>query len=410
MARRIVAALLIIVATVLAPVAITGLWAQRTLTDTQLFVETVAPLADDPQVRQTVSTEVSSALVEAVDAKTRLQEAVGNFDGPVAQLVDNDVILNSIASGINGAIESGVQQYTQSDRFGDAWLAITTKLQEGLVAMINRDTSNAAVTLQEGQIVLDTKVAAEKVQAELVAKGVPFADQLDRVPGRDLVLADTPRLQTAADVLHIALPVASWLWWVVMGLFLVGALLWPRRARGFMWAGLGLLLAGGVTYLVLGIGEDQVVGSAPSAYTGVMTSLLSVLLRFLANALLVMVCVGAAFLVAGWLAGGANSGRRVRQMVTDPIHRWSTPLADTWLGRFTGQHPMLVPTLRAIVVALGIGYLFAAARLTPGQVLWTAVAVIVGLLVVEVVEGSGLGFEKAHAGALVAEAPHPTPE
>ena len=131
-------------------------------------------------------------------------------------------------------------------------------------------------------------------------------------------------------------------------------------------------------------------------------------MRFLANALLVMLCIGVAFLAAGWLAGGARSGIRVRQMVTDPIHRWSTPLADTWLGRFTGQHPMLVPTLRAIVVALGIGFLFAAARLTPSQVLWTAVAVVLGLLVAEVVEGAGLGFEKGHAGALVAEAPQPS--
>jgi hypothetical protein len=404
MARRIIAALLIIVATVLAPVAIVGLWAERTLTDTQVFVETIAPLADDPQVRQVVATEVSASLVEAVDAETRLNEALGKLSGPLAGLVDSPAIVDSLAAGINGAIESGVQSYTQGDRFGELWTALATDLQRAFVAAINRDTSDAAVTLQQGQLVLDTKVAAEKVQAELVAKGVPFADQLDRVPGRDVVLADTPRLQTAVDVLRVVLPVASWLWAVVLGMLVLGAVLWRPRARGLMWAGLGLGLAGGLTWLALRVGETSLVAAAPAGYGGLLDSLAGILLRFLANALLVMVALGVAALLAGWLAGGARSGTRVRDMITRPIHRWSAPLADTWVGRFTSDHQMFVPTLRAVVIVLGVVVLFAAERLTPGQVLWTALLVGLALLLVEVVEGAGRSLEATRAGALVARA------
>jgi hypothetical protein len=408
MARRIIAALLIVLATLLAPVAVIGLWAQQTLTDTQTFVDTIEPLAEDPEVREVVATEVSASLIETLDAETRLNEVLGNLSGPLAGLVDSEAVVSSLAAGINSAIQSGVETYTQSEQFGEVWTAIATDVQGAFVAAINRDTTEAAVTLQEGTIVLNTKLAAERVQAELVAKGVPFADQLDRVPGRDVVLADTPRLQTAVDVLRIVLPVAGWLWAAVLIMFVLGAVLWRPRARGVMWAGLGLALGGGLTWVALVLGEASLVAAAPPEYGGLLASLTTTLLRFLANALLVVTALGLAALAAGWLGGGTSSGRRVRTMVTTPVHRWSRPLADTWVGRFTSEHPMFVPTLRAVVIALGIWALFAADRLTPAQVLWTAFAVALGLLLVEVVEGAGRTFEQARSGAVVAEAP-PTP-
>ena len=120
MARRIIAALLIVVASLLAPFAIGALWAERTITETDLFVETLAPLVDDPAVQQTVATEVSSALIEAIDAQTRVEQALSKLDGPLAEVRPDSAIAAAIASGINGAIESGVTSYTQSDRFGDA--------------------------------------------------------------------------------------------------------------------------------------------------------------------------------------------------------------------------------------------------------------------------------------------------
>jgi hypothetical protein len=70
---------------------------------------------------------------------------------------------------------------------------------------------------------------------------------------------------------------------------------------------------------------------------------------------------------------------------------------------------MFVPTLRALVIALGVAWLFAAAMLTPARVAWTAAAVAVGLLLVEVAEGAGRGREAVRAGAVVAAAPDPLP-
>jgi hypothetical protein len=405
MARRIIAALLIILASVLAPFAIGALWADRTITDTDIFVETLAPLADDPAVQQTVATEVSTALIEAIDAQSRIEEALSKVQGPLAGLRPDSAIAEAIASGINGAIESGVTSYTQSERFGDAWMAIATLLQEQFVRLINRDTANAAVTLQDGKIVLDTKVAVEKVQAQLVERGVPFADKLE-VPGREVVLAESPNLQTAATALGIFLPIANWMWVVVLLMFVIGIMLWRPRARGVMWTGIGLALGGALMYGGLHLGQAQLVGQAPADYTEVLEAVSTTMLRFLVNALLVMACIGLVLAIAGWLAGATPSGRKVRDAIAGAAHRWGSPLADGPVGRFTSDHPMLVPTLRAIVIVLAAAYLVSVDRRSPSMIFWTFGLMALGLLLVEIIEGAGRGYEQPRAGALIAEAGH----
>jgi hypothetical protein len=174
-----------------------------------------------------------------------------------------------------------------------------------------------------------------------------------------------------------------------------------------MWTGIGLAIGGTVMLLALYLGEAEIVAQAPSEYESVVASVVSTMLRLLLNATLVMICVGISLTITGWLAGATASGRKVRDAIAGAAHRWGSPLADGPVGRFTSDHPMFVPTLRAIVIALAAAYLLLVDRRSPSMILWTFGLMALGLLLVEIIEGAGRGYEQPRAGALVAEASTP---
>lgn len=398
-ARRIVAAVLIILASLLAPFAVGARWAHSTITDPQQFADTVAPLADDPLVQQAVEAAMSEAIIEALDIEGRLAQ-LGFLPAVIAE---------SVASGVNSAIENGVEEYVQGDRFGEAFITLAGGIQAQLAALLERD-GTGAVRLEDGTLVLDTAVLADLVKAELEARGVPYVGDLDAglVEG-EVVLTDSPNLQIAADALRIFMPVAQWLWLVVVAMLVVGVLLWRPRARGVLWAGLGLVLGGALTWAVLDLGTAQLSETAPDPnLRALMSATITILVQFLVNSLLVMMALGVALLLGGWLAGGTRSGRAVRDRIAAAAHGWGAPLADSPVGRFTSEHPMFVPTLRGLVLVGALVVLLTADRLFPSTIVWTFAVVAGLLLVVEVVEGSGLTREESHAGALVVEAPHPS--
>lgn len=399
-ARRIVAAVLLILASILAPFAVGALWAERTLTDTQQFAQTVGPLADDPIVQQAVERAVSEAVIEAADVEARL-DRIGFLP---------DAITQSVAAGVNSAIESRVEDYVQGERFGELWVALSLEVQEQVARMLE-DPGTGAIALREGQIVLSLDVVADLVKEELVARGLPFVAEVDAglVTG-EVVLTDAPNLQIVTDALRIFLPIAEWLWAVVLVILLVAVLLWRPRARGVLWAGLGLFLGGLVTWVALGLGTAQLADAAPDPnLRALVSALIEQLVVFLDNALLVMIALGVVLMIGGWLAGGTASGRQVRDRIAGAAHGWGSPWAGSRLGRFTSEHPMFVPTLRAVVLVGALVFLLTADRLYPTTILATFVVVAALLLAIEVIEGSGLTREESHAGALVVEAQHPTP-
>jgi hypothetical protein len=193
----------------------------------------------------------------------------------------------------------------------------------------------------------------------------------------------------------------------VLVMFLIGILLWRPRSRGIMWTGVGLAVGGALMFAGLNLGQATLVTEAPDAYAAVFSAVTTTLLRFLVNAFLVMICLGIALAIAGWLAGATKSGRKVRDAIATAAHRWGSPLADGPVGRFTADHPMLVPTLRAIVIALTAAYLLLVERRSPSMIFWAFGLMALGLLLVEIIEGAGRGYEDNRAGAMVAQAGRP---
>lgn len=184
---------LLTVAAVLATVvSLLGIWTFRTLTDSDLFVQRVGTIVEEPQVAQAVGVRAADQIVTALELedrlRTRLPDELGVAAGPIANAAEN-----YLAQGATAVLED--------DRFQAAW---ESALREGhrisIAVLAGEDT--AAVTTDEGLIVVDLT----PVVNTLVARGSDFLSDL---LGRDIdpVTLTSGNLDSAAAALETQLDV-----------------------------------------------------------------------------------------------------------------------------------------------------------------------------------------------------------
>ena len=75
MAGAVVALCLVLVG-VLAPLSILATWAHDEVSDTDRYVETVAPLAESPEVQAAVTTRLTDRIVGLIDVQAVTQDAI----------------------------------------------------------------------------------------------------------------------------------------------------------------------------------------------------------------------------------------------------------------------------------------------------------------------------------------------
>ena len=192
--------MLVIVSAILFPIALTAYWGQRTLTDTERYVATVAPLAQDPTVKQAVGDKVTSVLVTQIDAQNRVSELLQDY--PKLQPISGPV-----AVAVNNLVGQTVDKVLDSDQFDQLWITINTRLQQGLVKALSSDPGGA-VTIQGDQVVLDTGDLIDAVKQRLVDQGLSFAANIPVPPvaDRQVVLLTSPSSSRPASPTPSASP------------------------------------------------------------------------------------------------------------------------------------------------------------------------------------------------------------
>src|SRR3954470_14356193 len=75
--RTLVGGLLILVSCVLAPLSVVAVWARSEVTDSDRYVDTVAPLAKDPAVQQAITNHLTNLVFQYVDVQGITTQALG---------------------------------------------------------------------------------------------------------------------------------------------------------------------------------------------------------------------------------------------------------------------------------------------------------------------------------------------
>jgi hypothetical protein len=362
-------------------------WGQRTLNDTQRYVDTVGPLVESPEVQDAIATTVTDAIQSQVDVEDILNEV---FAGVITDRPRLQQLVGPLSGAINGLIDREVRAFVASDTFADIWVRVNTRAQQTLVRVLEGDDSGA-VSVQGDQVVLDVSEVIEQVQQRLVARGLTIVENVP-IPDVDkqIVLLDSSQLEQARTIYAFTNPVARWLLVVVAALYLAALLLSRRRPRMTVIIGVVLAANALLVALALSVSRQLFINELAGTVFGPASSVFyDTLLTYLDRGWQVFLWLGVILVVAGWFTGTNASGTAVRTTLAGGLETAGARLADGPVGGAGRWVAANARWLRVAVGVLGAVVLLWGNNVSLPRLFWSLALVVVLLGVIQVLVGAG---------------------
>ena len=316
--RSIAAGLCLVLATILLPLGGLAFWGQKTLTDTERFMQTVQPLASDPVVIEAIADTVTNALTTNVNLESEVQ----GFLPPIAA---------PLAGPISSAIPSFVKQLTikvlSSEQFQQIWTKAIGSLQTAMIKALEGDSSGP-VSTANGQVVLDTGDVIDQVKKVLADKGLTAISDRPTPPAADrqVVLLNSDQLAQAQTIYSLTKPIATWLIVFVLLFFLAAIGLAHRRARMVAYVGIGILIGAGAIRIGLTVAPDFLSNSfegTPFAAASVV--FFNTLTSYLLNGSAIFLIIGILLVVGGWAFSDQKWAVQLRERLSPPPEASDNP-------------------------------------------------------------------------------------
>ncbi|WP_231505239.1 hypothetical protein [Cellulomonas sp. URHE0023] len=386
--RTTAAVVLILLGALLAPVAVVGTWARNLVVDTDAYVATVGPIADDPGVQAAVTNRVTTAVVDALNVDeltTQVGDALTTLDLPPLVSTGIQSLKGPLQDAVTGFVHKQVDKIVSSDAFATTWTEANRTAHEQIVATLRGDADALGQISDSGQLVIDITPIIEQVKAALVDAGFELAGRIPTVKVTFPVAssADFVRLQNAYNLVDIG---GRMLPWISLLLLAAGVLVAQRRSRALVVAGLSLAGAMALLAVGLAIGRWFYTNSLPPTVQrpDVAVTIYDQVVSLLRVELRVGLVLGLIVAIIAFLAGGTAAARSVRETSSHGA-AWVRGLGDRH-GVGTGAFGVWLyeqrTLIRVVVIGLAVLVLVLADGLT-GKAVFTVA--VVALLVLGVI-------------------------
>ncbi|MEV8586717.1 hypothetical protein AB0424_07195 [Streptomyces sp. NPDC051180] len=307
--RSFFSALLIVVGCVLVPLGIVASWTADIVGDTDRYVQTVEPLASDPDVQAAVANRVTNALMEHIDLPALL-EGVAPADRPLAEKALGK-LGGSLESAVSSFVHDRAQDIVASPAFETIWSdanrAIHTSVDRALTG-----SDEGAVKIETDTVTIDLAPVIERVKQRLVDSGMEVAAKIPEIHTDFTVVKsdDIGKVKTAFALLQ-----AMGVWLPVIAVLLVvgGVLLAVKRRRTLVAAALGVAFAAIVLGVALTVFRTVYLNALPSTVSPAAAgSVYDTLVRFLRTSVRVFATLGILIALAAWLSGPSRPAVLVR--------------------------------------------------------------------------------------------------
>ena len=371
------AVLMLIVAALLVPLAITGVWAKNQVSNTERYVQTVAPLAKDAAIQRAVADRATKAITGAVDVPQLLDEAIG----PKAQ-----VLAPPIEAAFDNVVGTVTLKVAKSKQFDKLWVTANRDAHSRLVKALegNKNAPSNAVAI-------DLSGTTAKIAEKLKSVGVPLKLDASTSTATTLELYSSKQIGEVRGYYRMATTAASVAPWAVLVLLVLAAFVAPNRRQGAIGAGLALAVGAALLLAGFGIGRELFISNAQSPAAA--ADLFDILLRFVRSATRTALALGVVVALVGWCFGpskAAVSLRRGLGRITNAAGDAASAhgMGGGHVGRWAREHRGGLQVLVGVVAAV---VLIAWNQPTANVVLWTALAASLGLLLIEVLVRTDAG-------------------
>ncbi|MEV4425922.1 hypothetical protein ACN9M0_17300 [Streptomyces sp. R-07] len=298
--RSFFAALLIVIGCVLVPLGLVASWTSDIVGDTDRYVQTVKPLASDPDIQAAVANRVTNAVMEHIDLPSLL-EGVAPEQRPLAAKALGK-LGGSLQSAVGSFVHDKAQDIVASPEFETIWTnanrAIHTSLDRALTG-----NDEGAVKIETDTVTIDLAPVIDRVKERLVASGMNVAAKIPEIHTDFTVVKsdDIGKVKTGFALLQ-----AMGMWLPVIAVLLVagGVLLAVHRRRTLVAAALGVAVAAIVLGVALTVFRTVYLNALPATVSpGAAGSVYDTLVRFLRTSVRVFATLGILIALAAWLSG-----------------------------------------------------------------------------------------------------------
>lgn len=385
--RRVVTWFLVVLSALLVPLSVVTVWAVETVTNTDQYVTTLAPLAREQVVTNFVAAAATDKLFTSVDVQKRIDRVLPDRAGFLAA---------PITSQLHGFVRRQLADVLQSKWFQSLWDRVNRGSHAAVVGVLTGKKTPGA---RANKVVVDVTPVLTKVIGALDKRGVTVFDgvrsRLTRANTLTLNLATSRQVSKARNAFALASDL-GWAVPLVAGILAVGAVaVAVDRRKALLRVAVGTALFAAVLLAGIALGRAFFVDHAAARVDPSVTgAVFDTLVRFLRDWLRVVVGIAVALAVVLWLAGPGRwprwlrsqvaraarwTGRRVMELGDEQRRAQASARAGgAWVVAHRSELRLAGAVVAGAVVVLG-------GNLSVDGIWWTAVGYLVYLAALEVV-------------------------
>lgn len=311
--RQILAGVLVVLGVVLTPVALVLQFAQQQVTDTEVFVATYAPLAEQPEVQQVLTDAITEAVTSSlpIDEITRGVIAGIQTVDPTRLSLGLNLFEGQIVEGINGLIRLGVESVVTAEWFPEVWEQTLRFSHAQLNATLRGDPSSIA-TINGDDFGLQLGPVVAYVKDYLLNSGFSVASAIPDDLDIAVPIGTVTGLGQVKTFYSLGLAVGTWLPIVAAALLVAGIAVAPRRRSWVMGTSIALGVVAVLIGITLGLGRSTLTS------LGILTPeslglVFDAATAALGATLLAIGAIAVIGIVAAWLAGPSRPARAARR-------------------------------------------------------------------------------------------------